>query len=190
MRPAPVPLVDQVYSARSAVCCATRRISATAAFASALAFFWVVVGIGTASSTPCPPGTVPAPPPLSGCLVLAPCPAGETLQNGTCPAQLVTCADGFDLSAIPDAGRERQLRVLAWWRAGRERLLSRSEHLFARGDVLPVRRRDGHRNLLPARSDSDVGRHLRSVQRDNCQDYSERWSLSAVGGAAARRHLP
>jgi hypothetical protein len=84
MRPAPVPLVDQVYSARSAVCCATRRISATAAFASALAFFWVVVGIGTASSTPCPPGTVPAPPPLSGCLVLAPCPAGETLQNGTC----------------------------------------------------------------------------------------------------------
>lgn len=71
---------------------------------SALVFLWMVAGIGTASSAPCPPGTVPAPPPLSGCLVLAPCPAGtvpappplsgclvltacptgQTLQNGTC----------------------------------------------------------------------------------------------------------
>jgi hypothetical protein len=75
----------QVRSARSSVCCATRRISGAAAFVSALVFFWMVAGIGTASSAPCPPGTVPAPPPLSGCLVLLPsCPMGQTLQNGTC----------------------------------------------------------------------------------------------------------
>ena len=92
----------QVRSARSSVCSATRRISGAAAFVSALVFFWIAVGIGAANSSPCPPGTVPAPPPLNGCLVLTPCPAGtvpappplsgclvscpvgQTFQNGTC----------------------------------------------------------------------------------------------------------
>jgi hypothetical protein len=104
MRPSAEPLVDRVLSAGSEICSATQRISGAAVFISALVFFWVVVGIGAANSGPCPPGTVPAPPPLSGCLVLAPCPAGtvpappplsgclvltpcptgQTLQNGTC----------------------------------------------------------------------------------------------------------
>jgi hypothetical protein len=85
MRPTLDPLVDQVRAARSAVCSATRLISNSTTFISVLFFFWIAVGIGAANSAPCPPGTVPAPPPLNGCLVLVPsCPAGQTLQNGTC----------------------------------------------------------------------------------------------------------
>jgi hypothetical protein len=98
-------LVDQVRTARSAVCSATRLISNSTTFISVLFFFWIAVGIGAANSAPCPPGSVPEPPPLNGCLVLTPCPpgtvpaspplsgclvlvpscpAGQTLQNGTC----------------------------------------------------------------------------------------------------------
>ena len=94
------PLVDWASCASSAVCCATRLISGFAVFISALAFFWIVVGAGTAISAPCPPGTVPATPPLSGCLVLVPCASGQVTPSGTCcPSGTTAQANNTCLSA-------------------------------------------------------------------------------------------
>jgi hypothetical protein len=87
---APVTGRRQYRSAGSAVCYAMRLIFGSTAFISVLVFFWIVVGIGTASSAPCPPGTVPAPPPLSGCLVLVPCAAGQATPSGYCCPTLTT----------------------------------------------------------------------------------------------------
>ena len=87
---APVTGRRQDRSAGSAVCYAMRLIFGSTVFISVLVFFWIVVGIGTASSAPCPPGTVPAPPPLSGCLVLVPCAAGQATPSGYCCPTLTT----------------------------------------------------------------------------------------------------
>ena len=78
-----------------------------------------------------------------GCLVRLPtCPMGQTLQNGTCQPNASPAPTTSVCPPFQSSGRKRQLRVLERQHAGRERLLSGSEHLFARGDLLPARRRE------------------------------------------------
>jgi hypothetical protein len=96
------PLVDRAHSTGSAVRCVTRLISGSATFITALFFFWIVLGIGAARSAPCPPGTVPATPPLSGCLVLAPCASGQVTPSGMCcPSGTTAQADNTCLANTP-----------------------------------------------------------------------------------------
>ena len=186
----------QVRSDRSSVCSATRRISGAAAFVSALVFFWMMAGIGTANSAPCPPGTVPAPPPLSGCLVLTPCPAGTVpappplsgclvLVPNSSPAPTTSTCPPFQSS--DPSGNCVCFNGSA---PGANGFCPGPNICLLGGTCCPPGSETGTGTCCPQGQNSDVRRHLRAVQPDNCQDHSERRSLSAVGGATARRHLP